>query len=1182
MSNRDDWADPKDVFGNDDDDDYFRPTKRQTGPSRSNGLSPLAMAGIVIGCIFSVVAIGTVIYAVATRDSRDARPVTALRTRAQLQEEATLVFHRLPLKPGAPTESVFEDAAERQDVRRFMDRLEEFTAEEDLQGLGRLMDVGRMMSRIEQTGVMKGWSRIERIDLKAELENWEFSESQWFRIKLVDILKPKDEPNTRIVYAHGYDDVDDPTEIRLWIGRNEDGTWKLYDWERMDLGLTECRDWELYLRYRSTPSDAQHQQWINACRASDSAVTEGDLDAARLHMRTAEAARVPPERSDYCKVLNGYRWQGIGDYDKAVASFNSVRDKDEVPGAYIGLMYSHQGTDAEAALAAAENYERLLGPSIPVCQNKAQLLASLEREEEAAAEWSRIVDLEPDNVQALTEVITALPADGKSDFLTRLEAVDDPVALASQVAQRVSWRDFEALQWLSEHLTETAPESPSACATAGLVAGRKGEYAQAAELYSKAMQKEESEEARIQYMYDFLDASVSAGQMLAGYLGAVDQLEAFSHLTDAWDEYELEVGRDEFEQLLSAHREHHPQDAWLTYYAAQLAIEDGQFERAEADLRGTIMRLTADAEAADDSADDSFVPREYQRTQLSSQLTTVLFWQGRVREAFEREPDHLAQLGQLCVTSHRLDDLRQLIELSKDSHQDDREFHKLQGDLAAAKGHWDAAFGHYVLGMKLSESGQYWNGREGTATAALRSGRWRELFAGEEDDSSLFYLVSNRMIEQSRWTELEALVRIAKERELVDEFVRQQKLVEMYWQQKDYEACADATQKAIEAAPEDVSPWQIENLWQERIASLIRLGEFEKAAAQAATRAKESKTPELQAIVAAAAGELDAALAFALNDSIDTDNLYADADTGEMFLSEHFRPLHDKSPVSSWGAVGLTAQFVLSSPMTLDEQSIHAALQNTTTAPGELSPSFNVQQYEHPDGGPPIFTIQMDRGAVWCRARPVNYSEVWQLRYLPPDVAEAVSGSNSALTIGVSGLTPQSRDLCQSVARQLGTRLAGENATVVRIPHHSSWWLTHLYKVEDPALAHWATTGETSKLSDSAPQVIETNKRESMAHLRQFRHELHNVIRSSDEESESAPLEICIQIGGILAAERLWVTVQDHERSYATFTFQGTLNDKSQLVPALEPGLPVSVMLGEIVGWKIGDDAPVLQPWSGD
>ena len=93
-------------------------------------------------------------------------------------------------------------------------------------------------------------------------------------------MTPLDDPDSRVVCAHGWDEDENQAEIRLWIGRSKSG-WKLYDWERLDLGLAESRDWELHLRLSDDQLYDPYEQWQQHTYDARLAIIERNFESAK-------------------------------------------------------------------------------------------------------------------------------------------------------------------------------------------------------------------------------------------------------------------------------------------------------------------------------------------------------------------------------------------------------------------------------------------------------------------------------------------------------------------------------------------------------------------------------------------------------------------------------------------------------------------------------------------------------------------------------------------------------------------------------------------------------------------------------------------------------------------------------------------------------------------------------------
>jgi hypothetical protein len=143
-----------------------------------------------------------------------------------------------------------------------------------------LVDFDRFLARIKLTGVLSNWNVFEIATLRTQFRDGIETDQHWTRLAVVNVVTPLDDPDSRVVYAHGWDEDENQAEIRLWIGRSKSG-WKLYDWERLDLGLAESRDWELHLRLSDDQLYDPYEQWQQHTYDARLAIIERNFESAK-------------------------------------------------------------------------------------------------------------------------------------------------------------------------------------------------------------------------------------------------------------------------------------------------------------------------------------------------------------------------------------------------------------------------------------------------------------------------------------------------------------------------------------------------------------------------------------------------------------------------------------------------------------------------------------------------------------------------------------------------------------------------------------------------------------------------------------------------------------------------------------------------------------------------------------
>ena len=231
-----------------------------------------------------------------------------------------------------------EEMQERTDILKLFRRLEACAAENNNEEFRTLVDFDRHLKRIDLTGNLRGWTDFDKRLARAEIKNSADVEPFWSKITLAGIVTPNDDRDSRIVYAYCWDlKSDEQIECRFWIGR-EDNSWKLYDWARLDLGLSESQSGGSTSNSSKSPQMEGLQCWGQLMGEIDAATSENDRPTAKEKLRTAESQLVPAGFEGYRWVLTGHRWLALGEISEAERCYKSVERPDETPGAYYGLM----------------------------------------------------------------------------------------------------------------------------------------------------------------------------------------------------------------------------------------------------------------------------------------------------------------------------------------------------------------------------------------------------------------------------------------------------------------------------------------------------------------------------------------------------------------------------------------------------------------------------------------------------------------------------------------------------------------------------------------------------------------------------------------------------------------------------------------------------------------------------
>jgi hypothetical protein len=263
--------------------------------------------------------------------------VTAIGEPAASRAEAVRAFSEFDAFDARQKQPTPDAKAEQEAILALLRRLEESVAQADEAQFRSEVDVARFVKRIELSGSVAGWRQSELRALRSQLKDSVDSEPSWARLVVTATITPRDDSNTRVVYAYGWDTSGgEHSEHRLWLGR-DGSNWKLYDWERLDLGMPESRRWGLYLKYGESPLLEGHNRWANTLQEVDRLVAQGERELAKEKLRFAETQSAPPVLGDFLWMLTGHRWLSLGESAEAERCYRQIHSPISSPGAYLGL-----------------------------------------------------------------------------------------------------------------------------------------------------------------------------------------------------------------------------------------------------------------------------------------------------------------------------------------------------------------------------------------------------------------------------------------------------------------------------------------------------------------------------------------------------------------------------------------------------------------------------------------------------------------------------------------------------------------------------------------------------------------------------------------------------------------------------------------------------------------------------
>lgn len=1068
------------------------------------------------------------------------RSVIAPRTTEDLTAEAAAAFGEFD----ATVELDEDTRQERRAINHLLRRIERAARDDDDAAFHELVDHVRFMKRVDATGGLVDWTAVEQYRLRLQLLDEVGVHSHWQRLLLANVVQMPGEPRSRVLYTFGWDADEDQVEVR-WHVALVGEEWKIYDWERLDLGLTKSAEWGLYAEYSDDPRLDSFFDATEKMVRSDALLRQDDEDAAASTLRQVDPSRVLPELADYTWVLLGYRWRYLGDAEEALRCFDRVARPDAIPGSHMGRMLCYQEMgEFEMAVEAGNRYEALLGPSPDMLATKADLLAELGRDEEAAADLMKFLRIDPKDETTVGRLAQLLPATRKSDVEPFLNRLEDPIAVAARLASSARYGGDDTFAYLVSYVRERSPGSPAAAMLLGLAAETDGDWEEAAELYRLAFTSETNDEVQVDYIESFVIAMAECGRLLQGYEAVPQQGAAFEMLTYAYDEGDLELGDDEYRALVARHFELHPSDTTAAYHAAELAIEDKDYEAAEKIIRQALKEATND---------DEYLPLS-----LQDQLARVMFSTNRTLQAY-REIDvpntMFDTLARLALEEERLDELEELLTAHAADHEDDPVLHYYEGRKAAREERWDEADRHFRRGLEQSEGRVGWRFEQALRQAAAESGRWHAYYEREDDRADAFRQLAGELRRRSDWETLDKLIEHHQQNSPDDPWLAVHRGA-LLWERAEYAESIEHF--ATAAASDSVESWERRRARDKQLRALLRLDRIDEARRLAGRIRDERGDPLALALVAAIAGRDSEALPLLVEaaESRTPLGVYRHPD-GRRFLDDTYRELHELSPVPLYYNLGSTAAvLMLPDDVLLAPEAVRRAAKEVL--------GIDVEPQRLTTTNAVCYAFPYEGHQVWVAVGETPYRGVeWERELDDAELLAVMKLCSSWLAVGnARWIHEQSANTSNALLR-FANQLAGDRATVL-------YRDGRLSALDDQTRRLLASDQPLAEVRELGVQVPLVQGARDVVRAREFRRALTNAARTFNvDEEPSLRVRVGIDLGAVV--EPLWVRVNSSRREYDAIEVHGSLEDTSALIPELKAGLPVEVNEWEIEAFQVGE-----------
>jgi tetratricopeptide (TPR) repeat protein len=369
-------------------------------------------------------------------------------------------------------------------------------------------------------------------------------------------------------------------KFRWWLTR-ESGSWEIYDYEDLDMGLRMSALLAVVVQ-DGADKIWQYQQATNNLRAAMVALGQSDPDTAERKLRavpaitlpkTLEAARLFAEAM--VRLQREQCDEALVFLDKARACHPDMPILDLMKGCALNRLGKW-----DQALPFLEAYHDLLGDDDAIDLQLGEALRGVRRFPEAAAAYRKGLDYNPKNSDAFLGLLNSLaPNDPRDDIPARFARLDKPHDIFVTVAEEMREdHNGTALDQIAEAMRKLEPNFAAVDYYQALAKAWTGHPDQAVPLFRSALQREKNADQRRSYVTPFLQAMIQAGKPLDAYGVAPDPKEAFLVLAA---ELKKSYRTDDLKTLVATHRRKHKDEPLLPFYEGEVLVREGKYPLAE-------------------------------------------------------------------------------------------------------------------------------------------------------------------------------------------------------------------------------------------------------------------------------------------------------------------------------------------------------------------------------------------------------------------------------------------------------------------------------------------------------------------------------------------------------------------------------------------------------------------------
>lgn len=401
---------------------------------------------------------------------------------------------------------------------------------------------------------------------------------EWDRFEIRSVKKLSNSEAAVIVRHHLIRDA--VLKMRWWV-TNASGTWKIYDFEDLDMGLRQSTSMASIagMGFRQVQETGRAMRHVR--EALLAIVVQENLDAGEKHLRMAEKIPLPGKLDAVRQMVTGQLHLNRQQFKEAQEAFDRAqRLHPDMPCLDLlkGMTCNRLG-QWQKAVEHLRAYRELLGDDAVLCYELGEALRGVQQFTEAGAAYRTALDHNPKYDDAFLGLLRSLaPGDKRDDLEKRFAQLGnfhDNFDICAEDCKES--RDGASLEPIALAMRKIDPEYAAVDYYLALAKVWQGKPDEAVPLFRPALTKQKDPDKRRAYLASLMQAGATSGKALEAYASVPDAREAFRFLAP---ELKQAYRMDDLKKLVLLHAKSHADDRWLPFYRGEVLVSEDKYQQA--------------------------------------------------------------------------------------------------------------------------------------------------------------------------------------------------------------------------------------------------------------------------------------------------------------------------------------------------------------------------------------------------------------------------------------------------------------------------------------------------------------------------------------------------------------------------------------------------------------------------